>query len=238
MIIPSGLIEALSGYVAEHVGAMSPFIWKTRDSAWRTLRTGFDHEKYKNDLPRQNIELKLHLARRWAGSSLDERIRLAGWIVKDWGGINRNTAMTILGFVNQAEAERPATPFFGIASYSKIFSIKDPTKYAIFDARVAASLNAIQLLLKKDKKLHESGMMTFSIPQGQNDGVKRFASAFLRALPKLAATPVSRDATYGTYLSAIEAVARNTGNSVLEVEMFLFSQANQLCVEALPFVSA
>jgi hypothetical protein len=120
MILPSGLVCALSSYAATHIGAMNPSVWKTRDNAWRKLRTGFDYQKYKNDLLRQNVELKLHLAEHWAKSSLDEKLRVANWIVRDWGGINRNTEMTILGYVNQADAERPATPFFGIASYSKI----------------------------------------------------------------------------------------------------------------------
>ncbi|MGY3582548.1 hypothetical protein ACVIGB_008387 [Bradyrhizobium sp. USDA 4341] len=61
--------------------------------------TGFDYKRYENDLLRQNIELKLHLSEHWATSSLDEKLRVAGWIVKDWGGINNNSEMTILGYV-------------------------------------------------------------------------------------------------------------------------------------------
>jgi len=72
-----------------------------------------------------------------------------------------------LGYINQADAERPSTPFSGIASYSKIFSIKDPDRYAIFDARVSASLNAIQLIEFRRQKLLARDLCYFEIPQGQ-----------------------------------------------------------------------
>jgi hypothetical protein len=175
MTLPAPFVAALSDYIANHLRAMSPYVWKVRDRAWMALRTGFDYEKYANDLPQQNIELKRHLAGHWAKSSLDEKIRIATWIVRDWGGNDRNSEMTILGYLNQADAERPASPFFGIASYSKILGIKDPDRYAVFDARVAASLNAIQLLLYRDRKLQSPNLVAFFVPPGQNAMVKRFA---------------------------------------------------------------
>ena len=42
----------------------------------------------------------------------------------------------------------PETPLSGIASFSKVLAIKDPLKYAIYDARVAVSINAIQMISK------------------------------------------------------------------------------------------
>jgi hypothetical protein len=155
--------------------------------------------------------------------------------VRDWGGIIRNSEMTILGYVNQADAERPATPFLGIASYSKIFGIRDPDRYAVFDARVAASLNAIQLMLYQDKKLQSPNLLAFSVPPGRNEMVNRFdAVAFPVALKRLGFTPVERYAIYETYLTTLHAISRAIHKSILKIEMFLFAQADELCEKALP----
>jgi hypothetical protein len=226
---------ALADYIAR--SAMSPYSWKVGDKAWKAL-AGFDHEKYTKDLQRQNIELKLYLANCWATASVDEKIRIATWIVSNWGGIHRNTAMTILRYVNQADAERPATPFAGISSYSKILSIKDPDRYAIYDARVAASLNAIQLLLSQANKLQPPNLVAFAVPPGRNKAVKRFDLAFTARANGLGFTRIELDAIYGTYVTILLSISNAIHKSMLEVEMFLFAQADQLCVEALPLAKA
>jgi hypothetical protein len=227
------LVAALSDYIASHI-AMSPYAWKVGGAAWRTLGTGFDHQKYSDNLPRQNIALKLHLAEHWASSLLNEKLRISKWIVKDWGGINRNSDMKILGYVNQADAERPATPFDGISSYSKIFGIKDPLRYAIYDARVAASLNAIQLLLMRERRLQSPDMLAFSVPLGRNQMVNLFCStAFPVALTRLGFIDVERDAIFGIYLAILSDISSAISKSILEVEMYLFAEANELCRQAL-----
>jgi hypothetical protein len=245
MNIPTPLVAALYDYVATNMSAMSPDAWQVSDRAWRTLRTGFEYERYAINLPQQNIELKRHLAKCWANSSLDEKIRLATWIVRDWGGIYRNSEMTILGYVNQADAERPATPFSGIASYSKILGVKDPERYAVFDARVAASLNAIQLMLFRDGILRSPDLLAFAVPPGRNEIVNRFDSvAFPTALKRVGFTFVPRAAIYGTYLAILRAIhfvdheSIHRIESILEIEMFLFAQADKLCEKAIPLVQS
>ena len=235
----SPLVAALSDYVASHESAMSPYAWKVSELAWKTLGADFDCEKYSNNFSQQNIALKRHLAKHWAVASLDEKIRVATWIVSDWGGIRRNSPMTILGYVNQADAQRPATPFFGISSYSKILGIKDPDKYAVYDARVAASLNAIQLLLIRDGKLRSPDLLAFSVPPGRNETIKRFDSeAFPLALNRIGFTSIERNEIYSTYLAILRGVSLAIRKSILEVEMFLFAQADELCDEALPLARA
>lgn len=102
MTIPEPLIEAATEYVVAHRDNVSSFDWSVRSSAWHHLRTGFQHQKYANDLAQQNIELKWQLAKHWGSTALDEKTRIATWIVSDWGGIRRNSEMTILGYVNQS----------------------------------------------------------------------------------------------------------------------------------------
>lgn len=229
--------DALGKFVSEHIGEMSPYAWRVGDAAWSTLGTGFDYKRFANDLPRQNIELKAHLSKYWQSADLDEQIRLANWIVSDWGGIHRNSAMTILGYVNQANSERPATPFYGIASYSKILAMSAPYTHAVFDARVAASVDAIQVLLRHDGKLSSLHLRAFPIPPGRNDTVNEFArAAFPTGLGKLGFEHVAKDDVYNSYLKLLRSVAPAVSRSILEVEMFLFAQADDLCRKALPHI--
>jgi hypothetical protein len=95
------------------------------------------------------------------------------------------------------------------------------------------------LLLLQAKKIDASSLLAFFVPLGQNASVRKFAAAALPVtLKRQGFTPVARDATYATYLSIIQAVAPNIDKSILEVEMFLFAQANELCEEALALVRA
>jgi hypothetical protein len=229
------LVAAVVDYIAHHENRALSYVWKVSEPAWAALATGFDHSRYAEDLPQQNIELKRHLASHWAAATLDEKIRIATWIVSDWGGIRRNSPMTMLGYVNQADAERPATPFVGISSYSKILSIKDPDKYAIFDARVAASLNAIQLLADPIRRPARH-LRSFLVPMGRNEAVKRFDEAFNPARKDLGFIDIVRDQIYGTYTAMLLTISAELGKSVLEIEMILFGQANHLCDAALPLL--
>lgn len=235
MTIPEALIEAATEYVAAHRDSLSSFDWSVRSSAWRSLGTGFPHQKYANDLAQQNIELKWHLAKHWASAAIDERIRIATWIVSDWGGIRRNSEMTILAYVNQADAERPATPFTGISSYSKVLAIKDPERFAIFDARVAASINAIQLLGVSRSNLKPSNSLAFTIPAGRNGAVTDFRSnvGSLASLVRAGFALVEADSTYGMYLTLLSEIERRLGGlSLLQIEMVLFARAPALCDDA------
>lgn len=92
-----------------------------------------------------NVELKFFLNTLWKSSDLKGRESLAKTVVSDWGGIRGNLTDTLNKYVFEADSKTPRLPLKGVASYSKILSIADPKKYAIFDARVAACLNAVQI---------------------------------------------------------------------------------------------
>jgi hypothetical protein len=230
-------LTVFAEHVASDVREAPPDAWRVPSAAWRTLGTGFDHARYADDPARQNVELKLHLARCWEAASLDEKIRLATWIVSDWGGIRRNNPATILGYVNQADAERPATPFTGISSYSKILAIKDPVRHAVYDARVAASLTAIQLLLLHDGKLASDQLLAFAIPMGRNQTINQFIGTFVPRRAELGFATVPPDMIYRTYLDLLGATSKSTNKPILEIEMFLFGHANRLCTKALQLVA-
>lgn len=223
------LASALALFIGKHYDDMSPYAWKLSDVAWSKLNADFDHTAFSDDLPKQNIALKHHLSKRWATANADEKMRLAQWIVKDWGGIKRNKKEKILRYVDRADAERPMTPFEGVSSYSKILAIKDPMRYAIFDARVAVSLNAIQLLLLKAGLLGPPNLLAFPTPWGQNARMQRFwTAAFPSGMTNLAFERLGEDETYSTYLYVLRQISQQTAKTILELEMFLFAQADDL----------
>lgn len=93
-----------------------------------------------------NRELKIFLKRQWDGALTEStKIEVAETIVKDWGGVRNNSAETIKGYVSVVGNPSATMPLKGVASYSKIFAIVHPDEFAIYDARVAACLNAVQI---------------------------------------------------------------------------------------------
>jgi hypothetical protein len=229
------LVRAISDFVEKRAKEASPYSWEVTEATWKKLDAGFPHDSFGTDYPRQNIALKHHLADRWRGAAYEEKIRLATWVVRDWGGIRRNAPHTIAGYVNQADSVRPSTPFYGVASYSKILAIKDPITYAIYDARAAASLIAIQVI----ERLGDPDAIAFPVPPGQNSliaGTKQvtgFADAVMPVLRERSYRPIPRDEAFDTYLALLRPTARQPGLSILDVEMFLFSEADKLCREAM-----
>jgi hypothetical protein len=235
MPIPAQLCVALADYVANHYQDIPPDSWDVAEDVWQLLGTGFDHRLYDNDRARQNVELKHHLSRHWQGADHAEKMRLANWIVFKWGRIRRNRPMTLLGYINQVDAAIPATPLYGIASYSKILAMKDPVNHAIYDSRVAVSLNALQLLLRDHGHLGPSDLIAFPVPTGRSPAITQFADAVSpAALGRVGFTNLHKDETYDTYLALLREVAGTLGRPIIDVEMFLYAMAPALCVLALP----
>ena len=175
-----------------------------------------------------NLQLKTAMRTAWANANLEQRKELAAWVVIVWGGVKRNKPETLDEYVIQwsrKPSEFP-TPFDGIASYSKILSMSDG-ECAIYDARVAAALNAVQL------KARNTSGYRFSIPQGRNSAIKRFAVALSNGrLNTDGWHRVPRGGTYKFYLETMHAVRDRIPNSTVDrLEMVLFGLASRLARE-------
>ena len=94
---------------------------------------------------RANIRLRRELRNAWTNEPA-RRYELAAWYIRDWDGIKRNDDATIKVYCDSAEAELASSRWKGVATWSKILAIRNPEKYPIYDARVAAAIAAIQLL--------------------------------------------------------------------------------------------
>jgi len=203
----------------------------------KSVVQGFEATKGGNSY-RANIELKKFLAQRWANGSFSDRVSLAQWVVKDWGGINRGRPETIENFVRQIERNELRFVFNRVASYSKILPCASIDDYVIYDQRVAVALNAIQVL-----KGVKDGV-AFHMPPGRNkkvgyQGKKEGFSAQPQFKPRALVndrgwTGIKRDETYNAYLKTIRSV-RHALNEVpiYDIEMVLFSNAEDLAVAAM-----
>jgi hypothetical protein len=166
-----------------------------------------------------NIQLKSALHNAFRDANETNRRLIAEWVVKEWGGVKKNKPGTLATYVAMTRAKCPKTPWKGVASYSKIMAVFDPKQYAIFDARVASSLNAIQML--DDKKLK----VRFPIPSGQNIAIKRFAKMVSQAG---SVHEIGKEQAYREYLVLITAVSGVLKCDLYKIEMLLFGLATRL----------
>lgn len=75
------------------------------------------------------------------------RIRLVRTQIEDWGGIRKNREALIEQYALQPASKLISRGSSGISSWSKALAIRDPRQFAVYDARVALTLNALQVIL-------------------------------------------------------------------------------------------
>jgi hypothetical protein len=92
---------------------------------------------------RANMRLRRELRNAWLNEPL-RRYELATWYVRNWGGIRSNKRETIQRYCDSSEEKLASSTWKGVATWSKILTMRNPDKYAIYDARVGAALLALQ----------------------------------------------------------------------------------------------
>lgn len=73
----------------------------------------------------------------------EAQFEIARRIVVEWGGINSLSHDVLAAYVQEDEEMTVVRGLSGIASWSKVLAVKDPSKYMIYDARVAFAINYI-----------------------------------------------------------------------------------------------
>lgn len=175
----------------------------------------------------KNLQLKQALNAAWLAGCSATRKTLSDWYIKVWGGVNGNRDDTLAFYASASESDLVARGKQGIASWSKSLTIRDPSRFAIFDARTSLSLNAIQLL-------HGTARPAlFPMLPSQNTRLP-VAQKLIKAIgatDKLAR--VENHAVYADYLALLDGAANGAGHGVTNqmVEMLLFAQAEQLGAE-------
>lgn len=191
---------------------------------------------YDNNLKFKS-EIKCKLEKFLSENNNFELFKLASLIVKDWGGIRGNKESTLKKYLDRILKNNEYFPFQGVASYSKIYAFLNPDIYAIYDARVASCLNAIQV------NAGISDGVYFNTPSGRNNitgNVKTkkgftFDSRYKKeSLKKVGWVTLKHDETYDIYLDTLRKCAKELNNvSIAKIEMLLFSLAEQECKKSL-----
>lgn len=223
-------IEALNHFFNEKL------IILTDTYEWKIPKIkGFKHSGKKGYS--YNVELKQFLNSLWIQADSKEKEEIVKIIVSDWGGVRGNKDETLHSYISESEKEIPNTPLKGIASYSKVFSIMDMNKYAIYDARVAACLNAVQINYGLDDGL------AFNYVSGRNNiignVIKKIGFVYepnftIKSLVERGWSKIKKDDTYETYLNLLNKCLESfPDNNLYDLEMALFSNAELECSTAL-----
>jgi len=182
-----------------------------------------------------NLETVLHqrrfLASLWAVDPT-QRLRIASWVIRDWGGVRGNAPETIRRYASTDSGELIGAGITGIASWSKVLAVADPCRFAIYDARVAVSLNAIQLVYGGNQ-LHHG----FPLLPSQNKRIVAFGKRLRQRADWMDASALQPAASaYQSYLDHLHYQAKCRGESLdwQILEMALFSHAERLLERAVP----
>ncbi len=122
----------------------------------------------------------------------------------------------------------------GVASYSKVLAIREPETFAIYDARVAVSLNAIQLIAGCPDGWFFPYLPGRNKITGDTIGNRGFSTctkfkseAVLKRHPDWKLIP--RRSSYAQYLELLHTLHQEMPEiSIQEMEMALFADAEAL----------
>lgn len=181
----------------------------------------------------KNVALKKLISKKLEQEDLNVRA-VSKWIIQKWGGITR-LSKNIEAYIDCAKEKRYPTTLDGVASYSKLFAMFYYKEFAIYDARVAVSLNIIQLLSK------EHNVLYFPFLSGRNkitghdykDGrgfsrLKEFSRGQIADTSLQQWHFVPSKEVYRTYNKLLTEVAVKVSSPLHDIEMLLFSKAEDL----------
>jgi hypothetical protein len=190
------------------------------------LETQIPFDRGTDTLAAANARLKRTLSLAWQDRPGD-RLSIARWYVAKWGGVPGNKPETLKSYVDRSEVELAACRIDRVATWSKILVIREPNQYAILDARVAASLNALQLIARVDRPILFPNLLS------RNTAINAFQD-WLKTQSPPGAYKLPRREVYQVYLGLLWEVAREAGLSSLDqIEMILFADAVNLANKAM-----
>lgn len=177
---------------------------------------------------RECIAMKHHLSSLWAQAEPAQRQQLARWIVADWGGVRTNGAGKINRYADTISSGLVPATLQGVASYSKILSVADCTRYAIYDSRVAAALNAVQLIYGAVEPRY------FAHIPSRNRTIRTFTNWFAKQPFTATWKAIGAAEVYNAYCQLLSELKQQFPNyDVYHFEMALFSHAPDLCSRAM-----
>lgn len=180
----------------------------------------------------KNVALKQLLSDQCQDDQVD-LMKLSEWIIKDWGGI-RTLSKNMENYVNHAIMKSYPSDLMGVASYSKLFAMFYPREFAIYDARVAVSLNIIQIMSsEKDGTFfpYLMGRNKVTGDQGNGRGFAKISAFNRKNIAKTSQKPwrfLDKRDVYPTYNKILCVLCEENNWNLWDIEMLLFSKAESL----------
>ena len=171
----------------------------------------------------KNVVLKKELNKKWKESQSDEdKLILIKYYIATWGGIHTNSSESMEEYSKFSASELIKNGKKGIASWSKAIVVHDPNEYAIFDARVAISLNCI-------KKLYGiNDAVLFPVLPSRNK-IVAIGNKLIKATAKSESWEKAYEENFYTqYLKILNYVAKELNSDISTIEMLLFAKAEEL----------
>ncbi|MEQ1635817.1 MAG: hypothetical protein ABL903_03935 [Methylococcales bacterium] len=215
--------DAVTEYIAEHIGNLeNDYQWRFPVDNLPIVMT-FNTESWLA----KNIALRQALHDNWINSTTAQRRNLCEWYITQWGGVRTNQPQTLDLYATATAEQLIARGTTGIASWSKALSIRGPERYAIYDARVSASLNAIQKIKAVSKPRYFP-----DLPSRNTTIVSATSGAKITVNNGWAAA--NRKTFYSEYNALLKNSATKIGHDITlqQVEMVLFSRAEVLTSKA------
>src|SRR4030042_404099 len=176
----------------------------------------------------QNVALKLQLSDMYSTANDDLKQEITPYYIVKWGGIRRNTEENIRSYALDTPASLIARGSKGIASWSKALCIRCPNEYAIYDARVALSLNCLQIISPVNTPI------LFPLLLGQNKMISFGNRTLLRYATSHGWVVAHEREFYPKYNAILSSAAQLLGSNLYTLEMLLFAMASELLREAFP----
>jgi len=178
-----------------------------------------------------NVALKHGLHAAWLAQP-ERRAELERYYVVVWGGVRGNKPHTLAAYHDSDARTNIARGEKGIASWSKALCVRNPVEFAIFDARVSSSLNALQII-HRDRI---AAAQRFPLLASQNRKVAQ-GNALLRRYFQAQGWPLVDKGFYAHYLALCKAVGERVGAPgaplpIYAVEMALFAHTEALLAAA------
>ena len=220
------LTKTITDYSKEHIDALNDW-YSWREINEEKLPLGIELPKGNQYI--KNLSLKKQLNKCWREAQDDKvKFELIEYYISTWGGIHTNSEESMTKYSTLSATQLIKFGKKGIASWSKAIVVHDPEEYAIFDARVAISLNCIQKLYN----LHEP--LLFPVLSSRNKRVA-LGNKLIRKTAKTESWTKAYDETfYKQYLNILKSVANELESDISTIEMLLFAKAEELVGKTFP----
>ena len=171
----------------------------------------------------KNVVLKKELNKKWKESqSVENKLILIKYYIATWGGIHTNSSESMEEYSKLSASQLIKYGKKGIASWSKAIVVHNPNEYAIFDARVAISLNCIQKLYGLNDAV------LFPVLPSRNK-IVALGNKLIKATAKSESWEKAYEENFYTqYLKILNYVAKELNSDISTIEMLLFAKAEEL----------